>query len=102
MVDYYSQRKLHPRTGDVGAFSGRTTGHDVSARSSYHDDHLHSLDSHHTDDGDDQPSEAGVELEGFTSDGGLALNVGFDQNLSSSPADSPASAQHDQQVATLC
>jgi hypothetical protein len=74
-VDYYSTRNLHPRTGDCAAFTGRASGSDVSPRSNYHDDLLtpsKPLQAH------DVPTNADVELEGVTADGGFALNVGFD------------------------
>lgn len=81
VIDYYSQRKLHPRTGDVGAFNGRNSGHDISPRSSYHDDLLHPAHSLYTEEADKLPDEAGIDFEGYTQDGGLALNVGFDQDV---------------------
>ncbi|KAL0052666.1 hypothetical protein WJX82_005636 [Trebouxia sp. C0006] len=79
-VDYYSTRNLHPRTGDCAAFTGRASGSDVSPRSDFHDDLLTPtskplLESSQAYEG---PTNADVELEGVTADGGFALNVGFD------------------------
>lgn len=105
-IDCYSQRKMHPRTGDVGAFNGRTAGHVISPRSAYHDDLLRPSHSLHTQEEVDEPSEAGVELEGCTQDGGLALNVEFDQNLdqdvesTQQQQGSHVHPQHGQQVAS--
>lgn len=100
LVDYYTQRKLHPRTGDVGAFNGRVTGDAISPRTPCHDDFLQSAYSHQTDNETDLPSEAGVELEGRTNDGGVALKVGFDEDdYPTDPApEHPAHPQHAQQV----
>ena len=76
--DYFSRRNLHPRTGDFAGFSGRTSSSDVSPRSDFHEDVLSGFDRHQSRESQDMPTEADVELEGVTADGGLALNVGFD------------------------
>ena len=78
-VDYYSQRNLHPRTADCAAFTGRASGSDVSPRSYFHDDLLTpSKPLLEPSQAHEVPTNADVELEGVTADGGLALNVGFD------------------------
>ncbi len=78
-VDYYSTRNLHPRTGDCAAFTGRASGSDVSPRSDFHDDLLTpSKPLIEPSQAHDGPTNADVELEGVTADGGFALNVGFD------------------------
>ena len=83
--DYLTRRDLHPRTGDCAAFSGRTSSNDISPRSDYHDDVLTPFQHGLPTESQHMPSEADVELEGVTADGGLALNVGFDStNISSS------------------
>ena len=76
--DYFSRRDLHPRTGDFAAFTGRTSSSDVSPRSDFHEDVLSGFNRHQSSESQDMPTEADVELEGVTADGGLALNVGFD------------------------
>ena len=77
-ADYYSQRKLHPRTGDHNAFTGRTSQQSISPRSEFPED-LWATDSsfHEPLDQDPVPGNADVELEGVTADGGMALNVEF-------------------------
>jgi len=78
-VDYYSTRNLHPRTGDCAAFTGRASGSDVSPRSDFHDDLLTpSKPLLEPSQAHVVPTNADVELEGVTADGGFALNVGFD------------------------
>lgn len=77
-ADYYSQRNLHPRTGDHNAFTGRTSQQSISPRSEFHED-LWATDSsfHEPLDHEPVPGNADVELEGVTADGGMALNVEF-------------------------
>lgn len=98
--EYYTQRELHPRTGDVAAFTGRTSAVDVSTRSDYDENLLspRTVSSQFDDAQQDLPAEAGIELEGYTNDGGLALNVGFDQigSPQSSPGGSPRQTRKDQ------
>ncbi|DBA86498.1 TPA: hypothetical protein ACH3X2_005476 [Trebouxia sp. C0005] len=78
-VDYYSTRNLHPRTGDCAAFTGRASGSDVSPRSDFHDDLLTpSKPVAEPSQAHEVPTNADVELEGVTADGGFAVNVGFD------------------------
>ena len=95
--EYYTQRELNPRTGDVAAFTGRTSGADISPRSDYHENLLtpRTLPGQ-LDAQQDLQAEAGFELEGYTNDGGLALNVGFDQT--EPPQSSPRQIHRDQPV----
>lgn len=93
---YFSQRNLHPRTGDCAAFTGRTSGSDVSPRSEFHNDLLTpDRTLHDASEGQGSPTNADVELEGVTADGGLALNVGFDGSDHSEllPDEKPISAE---------
>ena len=77
-AEYFSQRNLHPRTGDCAAFSGRNSQQSMSSRSDFHDD-AWTTGSSFLDTMDDEPAldNADVQLEGVTSDGGMALNVEF-------------------------
>lgn len=79
-VDYYFTRNLHPRTGDCAAFTGRASESDVSPREGdYHNDLLTpSKPLLEPSQAHEVPTNADVELEGVTADGGFALNVGFD------------------------
>ena len=99
-AEYFSQRNLHPRTGDCAAFMGRDAGDDVSPRSNLHDDLLADSPFHTVSEGQGVPTDANVELEGVTADGGLALNVGFDNTDHSEllPDEKPAGFE---QVANL-
>ena len=77
-ADYYSQRNLHPRTGDYNAFAGRISQHSISPRSECHEDLWATGSSfHEPHENEPIPENADVELEGVTPDGGMALNVGF-------------------------
>lgn len=77
-ADYFSQRNLHPRTGDCAAFTGRTSQLSISPRSEFHEDLWATGSSvHECPDNEPVPANADVELEGVTHDGGMALNVEF-------------------------
>lgn len=98
--EYFSRRDLHPRTGDWAAFTGRTSPSDVSPRSDYHDDVMNTFRPHPSTESQDVPTEADVELEGVTADGGLALNVGFDSRRQAN-AEAAQHHPHAEKVATV-
>lgn len=77
-AEYFSQRNLHPRTGDCAAFSGRNSQQSMSPHSDFHED-AWATGSSFLDTMEDEPApeNADVQLEGVTSDGGMALNVEF-------------------------
>ena len=80
-AEYYSQRNLHPRTGDYAAFSGRGSQQSISPRSDFHEDAWASHSSINDSwSHDSVPANADVELEGVTPDGGMALNVQFPED----------------------
>ena len=90
-AEYFSQRNLHPRTGDIAAFSGRLSHQSISPRAAFHTDVWTTGSSFH-DPVDDEPVPASgdVELEGVTPDGGFALNVDISHHERSDNACGPA------------